>query len=110
MSVQYGIGKSKHDDEGRVITAEFDSFTLVAVYTPNAGEGLKRLQYRTKEWDLDFFEFVKSLESRGKAVIVTGDLNCAHNEIDIYDPKGKEKVPGFSPQERANFSLFLDEY
>jgi len=76
---------------------EFDKFIIVAVYTPNAGEGLKRVDYRVQEWDVDFFNHVKALEKSGKTVIVAGDLNVAHLDIDIYDTKGKNKLPGFSP-------------
>ena len=97
IKVTHDLGISKHDGEGRVLTMEFEKFHLIAVYTPNAGEGLKRLKYRTEEWDVDFFKYLKDLESSGKAVICTGDLNVAHKEIDIYDTKGKEKVPGFTP-------------
>ena len=108
MSVQFDFGK-KHTDEGRSITMEFQEFTLVATYVPNAGEGLKRLDYRIKEWDHDFHDYLKSLESsRNKPVILAGDLNVAHNEIDIYDPRGKEKVPGYTPQERLSFTSLLD--
>jgi len=73
---------------------------VVAVYVPNAGEGLKRLDYRINSWDKDFQAYLLSLS---KPVILTGDLNVAHNEIDIYDPKGKEKVPGYTPEERSSF-------
>lgn len=73
---------------------EFETFYLVAVYVPNAGEGLKRLDYRVGHWDRDFQDYLLKLP---KSVILAGDLNVAHNEIDIYDPKGKEKVPGYSP-------------
>lgn len=80
------------------------------MYTPNAGEGLKRLKYRTEEWDQDFFKYLKSLEDTGKFVILTGDLNVAHHEIDIYDPKNKHKTPGYTPEERKSFSDFLVEH
>jgi len=77
---------------------EFKKFVLVATYVPNAGEGLRRLDYRISEWDADFHAYLKQLESNtGKPVILTGDLNVAHHEIDIYDPKDKHKVPGFTP-------------
>lgn len=89
------------------MTLEFDNFIIVACYVPNAGEGLKRVDYRTKEWDVDFFEYLNKLDGTGKTVILAGDLNCAHQVIDIYDPKGKEKLPGFSPQERKSFGDFL---
>ena len=97
VSVNHDIKISKHDQEGRVLTMEFPTFILIACYTPNAGEGLKRLNYRVDEWDVDFFKYITDLEKTGKAVILTGDLNCAHKDIDIYDPKGKDKNPGFSP-------------
>ena len=77
---------------------EFKSFILVCAYVPNAGEGLKRLDYRIKQWDVDFFAYLKDLEkTRCKPVILTGDLNVAHFPIDVYDTKGKEKVPGYTP-------------
>ena len=90
------------------MTAEFEDFFLVNAYVPNAGEGLKRVDYRTKEWDVDFKQYLKSLE-KSKPVVLTGDLNVAHQNIDIYDPKGKEKNPGFSPQERSNFTELLKD-
>jgi exodeoxyribonuclease III len=87
---------------------EFKNFVLVVAYVPNAGEGLKRLQYRITKWDVDFHTYLKQLETeRGKPVILTGDLNVAHNEIDIYDTKGKEKVPGYTPEERQSFGKLL---
>ena len=88
------------------MTAEFRDFYLVAAYVPNAGEGLKRLDYRTKEWDRDFIRYLKALERR-KPVILSGDLNVAHQEIDIYDPAGKARLAGYTPQERANFDELL---
>lgn len=109
ISVELGIGKRKHDDEGRVITAEFDSFFVVSTYIPNAGQKLERLEYRTKEWDIDFRSYLKSLESRGKHVIWLGDLNVVHQDIDIYNIKGKEKNAGCTPQERASFTQTLAE-
>jgi exodeoxyribonuclease III len=87
--VEFDIGVSKHDDEGRVISMEFSKFVLVAVYVPNSGDGLQRLKYRTEEWDKDFFNYLDKLKSYKKPVIITGDLNVAHHEIDIYDPKGR---------------------
>ena len=107
ISVTHDIGIDKHDREGRVLTMEFDKFYLVSCYTPNAGEGLKRLQYRVGEWDKDFFKYLQSLEDNGKFVILTGDLNVAHKDIDIYDTKNKHKNPGFSPEERRSFGDFL---
>ena len=87
---------------------EFNKFVLVATYVPNAGEGLKRLDYKIKEWNQDFHNYLKRLEiERRKPVVLAGDLNVAHKEIDIYDPKGKEKVPGYTPQERQSFDKLL---
>lgn len=98
INVTYDMGIKKHDNEGRVVTAEFDKFILVAVYVPNAGvRGLDRLDYRVKEWDLDFQQYLKNLEtSKGKPVILCGDLNVAHHPIDIYKTKGMEKAAGFT--------------
>lgn len=106
IQVMYGIQIPKHDTEGRVLTAEYEKFYLVGVYVPNAGEGLKRIEYRVNEWDRDFRGYLEALEKE-KPVIVAGDLNVCHQEIDIYDPKGKHKSPGYSPQERASFTEFL---
>lgn len=107
ISIKYGIGILKHDQEGRVITLEYDKFYLVSCYTPNAGEGLKRLDYRTKEWDTDFFAYINSLKDR-KNVILCGDLNVAKEDIDIYEPKGHEKSPGFTKEEKESFKKFLE--
>lgn len=96
---QLGIGNDQHDSEGRVITATFDDFHLVNVYTPNSQRGLARLDYR-QTWDKDFLDFVKKLNRR-KPVIFCGDLNCAHHEIDLANPKANQKNAGFTPQERA---------
>ena len=77
---------------------------------PNSGEGLRRIKYRVDEWDSDFQAYIIRIrEEKGKPVIVTGDLNVAHHEIDIYDPKGKEKTACFTPQERNSFSKFLEQ-
>ena len=101
ISVTHGLGVSKHDDEGRVLTLEFEQFNIVSCYTPNAGEGLRRIRYRAEEWDPAFFSYIQGLRTKtGKPVILGGDLNVAHEEIDIYDPKGKDKVPGYTPEER----------
>lgn len=91
-----------------MITMEFAEFILIACYTVNSGEALKRVNYRVDEWDVDFFKFIAKLEEKQKPVILSGDLNCAHEVIDIYDPAGKEKIPGFSPQERKSFGDFLE--
>lgn len=94
-----GMGMEEHDREGRVITATFDDFHLVTVYTPNAQRGLARLDYRQK-WDADFLAFVRKLNRR-KPVVFCGDLNCSHKEIDLANPKANQKNAGFSPEERA---------
>ena len=87
---------------------QFKKFTLVAVYVPNAGEGLRRLDYRIKEWDADFHDYICSLRSTfSKPVILAGDLNVIREEIDIYDIRGKESIPGATPQERKSFAEFL---
>jgi len=107
ISVDEGIGISKHDDEGRVITAEFEKFYLVNTYIPNSGRGLVRHEYRTKEWDTDFRSYLQGLDAK-KPVIWTGDLNVAHLEIDLANPKTNKKNAGFTPEERDNFSKTLE--
>ena len=107
ISVSYGMNISKHDNEGRIITLEYDKFYLISCYTPNAGEGLKRIDYRVKEWDIDFFKYIDSLKSK-KDIILTGDLNVAKENIDIFDPKGREKLPGFTKLEKESFNNFLN--
>ncbi|XP_070578731.1 exodeoxyribonuclease-like [Ptychodera flava] len=104
--VTYGIGIDKHDKEGRVITAEYEKFYLVVTYIPNAGQGLKRLGYR-QEWDKDFREYLKKLDSE-KPLIWCGDLNVAHQEIDLTNPKTNKKTAGFSQQERDGFTEHLE--
>lgn len=94
-----GIGMDQHDNEGRVITATFDEFHVVNVYTPNSQRGLARLDYRM-QWDVDFLAYVRKLNRR-KPVIFCGDLNCAHKEIDLANPKSNCKNAGFSDEERA---------
>lgn len=94
-----GIGIEEHDQEGRVVTATFDDFHIVNVYTPNSQRGLARLEYR-QQWDAAFLAYVKRLNRR-KPVIFCGDVNCAHQEIDLANPKSNRKNAGFSPQERA---------
>ena len=105
--VIYGLNIKKHDNEGRVITLEFENFYLIACYTPNAGEGLKRLDYRIDEWDKDFFDFIKKLNEK-KDIILCGDLNVAYEDIDIYEPKGHERSPGFTKKEKDSFKKFLN--
>ncbi len=104
-SVKYGIGMEKHDNEGRVITLEFENHYLVNVYTPNSQRELARLDYRM-EWEGDFFAYINGL-NESKPVIVCGDLNVAHNEIDLKNPKTNRKNAGFSDQERAKMSYIL---
>ena len=109
ISVLMDLGIKKHDHEGRTIALEFENFYLVSCYVPNAGQKLVRLDYRTKEWDIDFRNFLKNL-NREKHVIWCGDLNVAHNEIDLYDPKGnKNKTAGFTDKEREQFTNLLNE-
>jgi exodeoxyribonuclease-3 len=99
------IGIGQHDREGRVLTAEYDSFFLVNVYVPNSKRELTRLAYRQK-WDRDFLRYLKKLETR-KPVICCGDLNVAHTEIDLANPKANVGNHGFTPEERAGFSAFV---
>eukprot|EP00249_Psilotum_nudum_P020629 c27785_g1_i2 orf=811-2178(+) len=109
LSVRYGLGNVNHDSEGRLITLEFDSFCLVAGYVPNSGQKLERLAYRTQEWDISLSDYVKDLE-KIKPVILTGDLNCAHQEIDIYNPEGNRRSAGFTDEERNSFEAnFLNK-
>lgn len=111
LSVQYGLGIAKHDKEGRVLTAEFDDYFLVTVYTPNSqnhdeNKRPRRLDYRTQEWDVDFLAFVKHLEEL-KPVVFCGDLNVAHREIDLANPKTNRKNAGFTDEERSAFENIL---
>lgn len=107
LDVRYGMCIAKHDSEGRVLTLEYNDFFLVNVYTPNSQDGLRRLAYRTGEWDVDFLAYVKALE-QNKPVIFCGDLNCAHKEIDLARPKDNTKSAGFTPEERARFDVIID--
>ena len=104
VKVTYGLGNDAHDGEGRVVTAEYDSFFVVNVYVPNAGEGLKRLEYRVQEWDVALSEYIKDLEATGKNVILAGDMNCAAEEIDIHSPKTNLRSAGFTIEERKSFA------
>ncbi|ROL52615.1 DNA-(apurinic or apyrimidinic site) lyase [Anabarilius grahami] len=106
LNVTYGIGKVEHDKEGRVITAEFPSFFLVTAYVPNASRGLVRLDYR-KTWDVDFRAYLSGLDQR-KPLVLCGDLNVAHQEIDLKNPKGNRKNAGFTPEEREGFTQLLE--
>ncbi|MFV0528033.1 MAG: exodeoxyribonuclease III [Lachnospiraceae bacterium] len=106
LSVSYGIGMEEHDDEGRVITLEFPKFYLVTVYTPNSKQELLRLDYRM-QWEQDFCRYLKSLEET-KPVVFCGDLNVAHTEIDLKNPKSNRKNPGFTDEEREAFTRLLE--
>lgn len=106
LNVSYGIGIEEHDKEGRVITLEFDHFYLVNVYTPNSKRELERLDYRMT-WEDEFKMYLKSLENT-KPVIVCGDLNVAHKEIDIKNPKTNRKNAGFTDEERNKMTALLD--
>ncbi|MFC6345830.1 exodeoxyribonuclease III [Vagococcus carniphilus] len=106
ISVNYGIGIEEHDQEGRVITVEYDDFYLVNCYTPNSQAELKRLEYRLL-WEQDFLAYLKQLEET-KPVVLCGDLNVAHNNIDLKNWKTNRKNPGFSDAERAAFSNLLE--
>lgn len=112
LSVSYGLGIEKHDKEGRVITAEFEDYYLVTVYTPNAqnhdeNKRPRRLDYRTLEWDVDFLAYAKELEVK-KPVVFCGDLNVAHAEIDLANPKKNRKNAGFTDEERGRFDAILE--
>ncbi|GKX66831.1 exodeoxyribonuclease III [Inconstantimicrobium mannanitabidum] len=106
ISESYGIGIEEHDKEGRVITLEFEEFYMVTVYTPNSKQNLERLDYRM-EWEDAFRSYLKNLDSK-KPVIVCGDLNVAHQEIDLKNPKNNRKNAGFTDEEREKFSVLLD--
>ena len=106
LSVGYDMGIAHHDKEGRIITAEFSDFYLVNVYTPNSKRELERLAYRM-EWEDDFRAFLKALESK-KPVIVCGDLNVAHKETDLKNPKTNRRNAGFTDEEREKMSALLD--
>ena len=107
LNVSYGIGIEKHDTEGRVITLEFEKFYLVTCYTPNAQRELTRLEYRV-EWENDFRKYLKNLDNV-KPVILCGDLNVAHNEIDLKNPKTNRGNAGFTDEERREFTNLLNE-
>ncbi|HPJ94541.1 MAG TPA: exodeoxyribonuclease III [Deltaproteobacteria bacterium] len=105
-NVSYGLGIPEHDNEGRVITLEFNDFYLVNVYTPNSQHELVRLEYR-QIWDSEFLAFVKRLEET-KPVVFCGDLNVAHKEIDLKNPKSNERNPGFTIEERTDFDRYIE--
>ena len=106
MNVSYGIGIEEHDNEGRVITLEFENFYLVTVYTPNSKSELERLDYRMV-WEDEFRKYLKNLD-KNKPVIVCGDLNVAHKEIDLKNPKNNRRNAGFTDEERNKFTELLD--
>ena len=107
IAVTYGIGIDEHDHEGRVITLEMEDFFLVCVYTPNSQDELRRLDYRM-QWENDFRAYLKGLEAKGKGVIVCGDLNVAHKEIDLKNPKSNRRNAGFTDEEREKFTQLLE--
>ena len=107
LSARYGIGIAEHDTEGRVITLEFDKFFLVNCYTPNSKHELLRLDYRM-QWEDAFATYLKGLEAN-KPVVLAGDLNVAHKEIDLANPKSNTKNPGFTPQEREKMTALLSQ-
>ena len=107
LNVSYGMGVEEHDHEGRIITLEYDQFYLVTCYTPNSQTELKRLDYRMT-WEDDFRKFLKSLDAK-KPVIICGDLNVAHEEIDIKNPKNNRRNAGFTDEEREKMTILLDD-
>ena len=107
VSVRYGMGVEEHDAEGRIVCVEAAQFFLVNVYTPNAQEELRRLDYRM-QWDDAFRAYLKALEAEGKPVVVCGDMNVAHREIDLKNPKTNRRNAGFTDDERGKFSLLLE--
>lgn len=106
LSVTLDMGIDEHDHEGRVITVEFEDFHLVCVYVPNSQDGLKRLDYRMK-WEDDFHAYVTSLAEK-KGVVICGDLNVAHNEIDLKNPSSNRNNAGFTDEERGKFNALLN--
>ena len=106
LNVIYGMGIEEHDQEGRMITLEFEDFYFICVYVPNSQEGLKRLDYRMK-WEDDFRSYILELDKK-KPVIVCGDMNVAHKEIDLKNPSSNHKNPGFTDDEREKMGILLD--
>ena len=106
IAVTYGIGIDEHDHEGRVITLEMEDFYLITAYVPNSQDGLKRLDYRMT-WEDDFRNYILELDKK-KPIILCGDLNVAHKEIDLKNPKTNRMNPGFTDQEREKFTTLLD--
>lgn len=110
INISKGMGKKKHDGEGRIMTLEYDAFFLLFAYTPNSGDKLQRLSYRIEEWDTDLWDHLKELE-KSKPVILAGDLNVAHLDADIWNVEAKHiaKSAGTTPQERGSFSALLEK-
>ena len=106
ITIENNLQIEKHDQEGRVICFELDNYYLVTVYTPNSKRDLSRLDYRHKEWDIDFLKYLKKLESK-KPVIFCGDLNVAHKEIDLKNPKPNKRNAGFTEEERQGFENYV---
>jgi exodeoxyribonuclease-3 len=106
-SVAYGIGQAEHDNEGRVITLRYDNFTFVNVYTPNSQDGLRRLSYRM-DWEDAFRSYIAELDRSGNPVIICGDMNVAHTEIDLKNPKTNHTNAGFTDEERGKFTELLE--
>lgn len=107
LSVHYGLIDGKYDEEGRVIALEYENFYFVGAYVPNAGEELKRLDFRT-QYEKDLLEYFKVLETK-KPIVYTGDLNVAHNEIDLKNPASNHHNPGFTDEERSMFNTLLNQ-
>ena len=107
-NVWNGIGASVHDTEGRVLAVEFDDFWLADVYQPNSQRGLTRLDYRVRKWDPAFRRYLKALQRKGKPALFCGDLNVAHAEIDLANPKTNRRNAGFTDEERRSFGRLLD--
>mmetsp|Transcript_34920 Transcript_34920/g.56522 ORF Transcript_34920/g.56522 Transcript_34920/m.56522 type:complete len:367 (+) Transcript_34920:645-1745(+) len=107
LKITDGLGQLEHDGEGRLVTVEFDKFYLINTYVPNSGEALARLSYRTTSWDVALQKYMKELDEK-KPVILTGDLNVAHEDIDIHSPSTNHKSAGFTDEERQSFSKLLD--
>lgn len=107
ISVTYDFGIEEHDQEGRIITAEFEEYFLVTIYVPNSKRDLERLEYRHKEWDIALLSFLKDLEKK-KPVIFCGDLNVAHKEIDLANPDTNHRNAGFTDEEREGFDNILN--
>ena len=106
LSVTYGMGIEEHDHEGRIITLEMETLDLITVYTPNSQDGLRRLEYRMK-WEDDFLAYIRQLDKK-KPVIICGDLNVAHEEIDLKNPKTNRKNAGFTDEERNKMTVMLE--